>query len=152
MQDTKCHFPLGQQKLLGRNACELVCAILVQMFEAIPQPVKIKTQNLHYIMQKKKKKNRCVTSLPCRLQRLLPKACTYSIKLYLRRAYYWIKLNIIILRYQDTKHIMHSSNKLDFMHFVLESFIQKPYGWYIVFFIIRLLKLLIYFSHSYKKI
>jgi hypothetical protein len=56
MQDTKCHFPLGQQKLLRRNACELVCAILVQMFEAIPQPVKIKTQNLHYIMQKKKKK------------------------------------------------------------------------------------------------
>ena len=46
---------------------------------------------------------------------------------------------------------MHSSNKLDFMHFVIESFIQKPYGWYMVFFIIRLLKLLIYFSHSYKK-
>lgn len=45
---------------------------------------------------------------------------------------------------------MHSFNKLDFMHFLLESFIQKPYGWYMVFFIIHLLKLLIYFSHSYK--
>lgn len=39
VQGREFHSPLGQQKLLHKNACVLVCLILEKMFAAKPQPV-----------------------------------------------------------------------------------------------------------------